>query len=123
MIADDHHRFSMRVSYRARPFVWLTLAGVFVFFCFLAIGYLFNLSQAQRHASCRAQQITMDSIEATAVAGIRPIQSLPAGTPPSLVETFKSQIAATIAENARRRLVAARVHRAARDLAGSDFCQ
>jgi len=123
MISDHHHRFSLHVSYRARPIVLLTLAGAFVFISFLAIGYLFNESNAQRHASCRAQEITMQSIEATAVAGIRPVQPLPAGTPPALVESFKRQIAATIAENARRRLVAMRVHKAAVDLARSDFCQ
>lgn len=123
MISDHHHRFSLHISYKSRPVLLLTLAGAFVFSSFLGMGYLFNESTSQRRASCRAQQVALSSIEETAVAGIRPVQSLPLGTPPGLVESFKGQIAATVAENARRRLVAMRVHKASRDLARSDFCQ
>ena len=76
----------------------------------------------QRSAACAAVLVSLDGIVGNARAGIRPVQTVPAGLPPELRAAFKLQRQATIQENRRRIMVIREMRAAVAALQAAQFC-
>ena len=90
---------------------------------FSAIALNYKQAAETRHATCDATLVALNAIGDVADAGVRPVpDELAPGTPEGLRAAFLSQIAATVAENERRRKVERDVDAAAATLRSSAFC-
>lgn len=106
-----------------KPVAAVLLSSAVVASVFLMLGWMFQQSQDQRLASCRATLVALDAIAETAEAGIREVPRNVLNPDDPLTPLFEQQRRATLAENTRRRAVIVRTRAAARQLARSDFCQ
>ena len=107
-----------------RPVIWMTVAGVVIVTVFVFLGVLFRENENQRHASCEATTTALVATRTEAEAGIRPVSlEIPVGISPELADSFNQQLAATLAENRKRRAVIVTIDRSIIDLQNSKFCQ
>ena len=107
-----------------RPVILMVAAGALVFAMFAAVAVVFTENQHQRRASCKATTTALALIREDAEAGIRPVRlEIPVGISPELAVSFRVQLAATVAENRKRRAVIVAVDRSIIHLQTSHFCR
>lgn len=107
-----------------RPILIALIPALVVTLVMLVTVWSWHSANHQRRASCKATITALEGVRATSAAGIRP--EIDAGLlksyPPSVREGAFRQRAATLAENARRRIVIVQMNKAIAELEASSFC-